>query len=166
MSNEAIKERQKQLDDLASSLDTYKGKLLTPVEKADVVLLTVKKLEITNNGSDFTGISTSIFPAGYKNKTFENLNIIDIEKILNILIQKGYVENNLGVYKVSFDGDFLIQDGGYSKLTKKERANLSSQKLRDRLLLLFSFLAGIGAFGIWVWEVRKFYPYFLEIWKY
>ena len=75
----------------------------------------------------------------------------------HIVIQKLLKDGHIGVlpdkewYYITFDGAKLIKDGGYAKASEKAKYQKKIQNLKDYLVIVGAWMAGIGTlllFGV------------------
>jgi hypothetical protein len=75
-------------------------------------------------------------------------NINEVEDYLKVSIDK--------IYVASFEGKFLLQiQKGYVGLNRITRRKNRNQILKDWLLIVGTWMAGIGALALVGWEIYK-----------
>ncbi len=77
------------------------------------------------------------------------------------LIKDKYLFDEGGTkYSITFDGKIFCKQGGYANAAEMERQKMKSQNRKDWLMILGTWLAGLGAFFLVGWEIYK--KFFLE----
>lgn len=83
---------------------------------------------------------------------------VELLRILEKLISDGYLSRDDSAnYRVTFNGEFCYYKGGYEKSIKNETTKKIIQDIKDILLIVGSFTAGIGALLLFFWEIYKHY---------
>jgi len=84
----------------------------------------------------------------------------EVTNILNKLYADGYlnlkmqgtesIAQNVDVahYSINFNGEVLLQQGGYTKELEKENKKIRHMDIKDNLLVIFSIVAGVSTFGL------------------
>ena len=92
----------------------------------------------------------------------------EVSNILTKLHSDGYlnlkmqgtesVSANVDVahYSINFDGEVLLQKGGYTQKIKNENITIRHTKIKDNLLVAFSILAGVSTFGLLILEILNY----------
>ena len=91
----------------------------------------------------------------------------DVVMILHKLIKVGYVNRVLKeddfplckekIYYLTYDGKLCLLEGGYTSLISEKRRQKKKQNYKDLMLIVGSWLAGIGAIALTIWEIYKHY---------
>lgn len=128
---------------------------MSPIEKLDSVLNFIAT-------SDFSTIAN---PVKNIHHEFERRKKVPIQysefiKILNRLSKDGYLEKSIGSnganeYELTFDGQVFQQEGGYTKFFNDAKSENRIKKMKDWLLILGTWLTGIGALALVAWEIIK-----------
>jgi len=94
-------------------------------------------------------------------------NMYELRQILDKLVKEGYVKTKAFVpntafdeivvtaYSITFDGEFFINNGGYEMQSKILAKQNSQTKRNELLVILGTWLAGIGALSLTLWEIYK-----------
>ena len=92
----------------------------------------------------------------------------DLKLILNYLSEYKMIDESEGikevtVYFIRYEGRVFIEDGGYVGAHEFKEREKKREILRDRLLVIGSWVAGTGALGLCVIESIKYWKWALSI---
>lgn len=127
-----------------------------------------KKLTVQINPDHKDPIGELIKRVGTKEILIELLDILKEEKFIEYGLIDHTTQFNskyhgmVGEIKLTVHGKYFVLEGKY----KERNANHEKQIFREKLLRLYACLAGIGTFGILIFEVHDKYPLFPFFWLY
>lgn len=144
------------LNEIHGKIKSFKGKPITPISKIDAVLLTIKLYELTSGGANSKSILSHLSPARIIGETIVPINEIEINKVIVILKTKGLIETfDNDKYTVSFEGDFIIESGGYAQEIFKEGILMRKAKRNEWLISRGAAFAAIFSGCIVLIELIK-----------
>ena len=132
---------------------------IKPTEKLDGVLNNLLSVKSDNWTNGFDVRKRLEKPKEY------TLDDSEITSILRKLHKDGFIDSILkntdispkGIphYQINFDGELLLQKGGYTHKLKVENIKARNIIIRDVLLLFFAFLSAISTLGIFWLGLRE-----------
>lgn len=139
---------------------TEKENKPTATEKLDAVLIWL--FENKDELDCFYGYGLTMT---YSNPKEMTLTRREVTNILNKLYADGYLNLKMqgteGIsvdvehYSINFNGEVLLQKGGYTQELKNEKTKIRHIKIKDNLLLFFTFLTAAATLGIFLMGFRE-----------
>lgn len=125
---------------------------MTTLEKIDLIL------DIYYNG-------WSVPFSEVNNKTAGKMNHVEREEIIKLLFENNHIAfSQSHEYRITVKGIlFKEENGGYKINAEREKMKMKTQSLKDRLLLIGSWMAGFGALALVLLEVAKKYDFLISV---
>ena len=126
---------------------------VTPVNEGSKSIIGKKRLSLEN----ISGLIVLDSVVDFKPEVGE------IDLIVEYLFTKGYIDKVEGEYGICYEGMILIENGGFEANARFAQRENERQIRRDRLLVVGSWMAGLGAILVVLIELIKHLGWVLSV---
>lgn len=103
-----------------------------------------KPKQMTLTRREVTNILTKLHRDGYLNMKMQGTESVSA----NV---------DVAHYSINFNGEVLLQKGGYTQKIENENTVIRYTKIKENLLVAFSIVAGVSTFGLLILGILEYY---------